>query len=88
MTFVDTDEYLVPMRGDSWHPVLDEMDRRGAKVLKMRSSRGQPRTELMEVLQDPAKCKISSHRLERQKSSTDPCLVPRRNETFLRYGLV
>jgi len=85
MAFIDVDEYLVPMRGISWHPILEDMEKRGdVHVLKMRSSRGRPRGDLMEVMNDPdgTRCRFQSHRRERR--NTDPCLVPRRNETFLR----
>jgi hypothetical protein len=50
MAFIDTDEYLVPMKSDTWGEVLDDMDARGMKILKMKSSRTKPRLELMEYV--------------------------------------
>lgn len=84
MAFIDTDEYLVPMNNGTWKDLLEEVMRTSpeTKVLKMRSSRGRPREDLMEILQDQAGCNIEPHR--KRKDPLDPCLVPRRNETFLR----
>ena len=48
MSFIDTDEYLVPMKGASWTDVLNEMKQKDMHVLKLRSSRGMPRHDLME----------------------------------------
>ena len=53
MSFIDTDEYLVPMQrneqGDyHWKPVLDEMGTKGISIMKFLSSRGLPRVDLME----------------------------------------
>ena len=45
---IDTDEYLVPMKGDTWNEVLNDMESKGVQVLKMRSSRGLPRHDLMQ----------------------------------------
>jgi hypothetical protein len=56
MAFIDTNEYLVPMRNASWETVLQEAEEQGTHVLKMRSSRGKPRTKLMEVMDDPIVC--------------------------------
>jgi len=50
MAFIDTDEYLVPMKSDTWKDVLDEMDADGTKILKMRSSRAKPRLSLTEYV--------------------------------------
>jgi hypothetical protein len=52
MAFIDTDEYLVPMssKSDSWKDVLDDMDARNIKILKMKSARTKPRLELMEYV--------------------------------------
>jgi hypothetical protein len=80
MAFIDTDEYLVPMRNASWETVLQEAEEKGTHVLKMRSSRGKPRTNLMEVLDDPAVCTDTV----KTQLPTEACIVPRRNETFLR----
>ena len=50
MAFIDSDEYLVPMtKGNyTWHSLLDEMDRKNIKILKLLSSGGKPRVDLME----------------------------------------
>jgi hypothetical protein len=50
MAFIDTDEYLVPMKSDTWKDVLEEMDANGIKILKMKSSRAKPRLNLMEYV--------------------------------------
>jgi hypothetical protein len=82
MAFIDTDEYLVPMRNASWETVLQEAEDQGTHVLKMRSSRGKPRTNLMEVVDDPVVCHNPSP--VKTRLPTEACIVPRRNETFLR----
>jgi hypothetical protein len=53
MSFIDTDEYLVPMKTNkngeyNWDPVLDEMDEKNIAIMKLLSSRGLPRVDLME----------------------------------------
>ena len=53
MTFLDTDEYLVPLKASEkgdyiWKTILDEMDRRKMSVLKFLSSRARPRVDLMQ----------------------------------------
>ena len=48
MSFIDTDEYLVPMKKNTWKDVLNDMEEKNIQVLKMRSSRGLPRHDLME----------------------------------------
>ena len=55
MAFIDTDEYLTPMKvnetgGESttWMPILDDMERRGAAIMKFKSGRNFPRIHLME----------------------------------------
>ena len=48
MSFIDTDEYLVPMKKNTWKDVLDDMEKKNVQVLKMRSSKGLPRRDLME----------------------------------------
>lgn len=81
MTFIDTDEYLVPLQGNSWHAVFDSIEP-DVHVLKMRSTRGKPRVDLMEAAPDQSVCENPNHRKERLP--IQPCVVPRRNETFLR----
>lgn len=80
MAFIDTDEYLVPMKNDTWHPLLQEMDQRHIHILKLRSSRGRPRHDLMEVLHDQTTCESDPT----VRLPMDPCIGPRNNETFLK----
>ena len=50
MSFVDADEYLVPMtpgEDRTWRTLLNEMDEKNVKILKFLSSRGKPRANLM-----------------------------------------
>jgi hypothetical protein len=47
-SFIDTDEYLVPMKHTTWTDLLDDMESKNIEVLKMRSSRGLPRHHLMQ----------------------------------------
>jgi hypothetical protein len=81
MAFIDTDEYLAPMGNKTWLPLLDKMDAKDIKVLKLKSSRGRPRESLMQLLDDPNECNSQS-RLS--SFSKNECLIPRKNETFLR----
>lgn len=76
MAFLDTDEYMVPANHSSWHDVLDMKG--DYDVLKMRSSRGKPRIQFMESIDQ---CVMPNRR--KSKISTDSCLVPKRNATFL-----
>jgi hypothetical protein len=53
MSFIDTDEYLVPMKANergeyNWNAILDEMDSKDVSILKFLSSRGKPRMDFME----------------------------------------
>ena len=85
MSFIDTDEYLVPMRTNStWADLLHDFSqtRPNVHVLKLRSSRGRPREHLMELLPDQSSCKPETRRKPRYV--LDPCLTHDRNETFLR----
>ncbi|VEU36348.1 unnamed protein product [Pseudo-nitzschia multistriata] len=90
MTFLDIDEYLVPMKqtedGEySWHPVMDEMDKLDKSVMKFLSSRGKPRIELTEKLEDQSVC-IDPEEIERKRRGlpVEPCVGPMRNKTFLQ----
>ena len=111
MTFIDTDEYIVPMmqpqqlqehstvNGNTdqrnvttWHDVLRAMEDKGYYILKMPSSRGRPRVNLMEESSDEVNAACANY--NSYNNSTNPsvhhhnnensCLVPRRNETYLR----
>ena len=82
LSFIDTDEFLVPMRNASWESVLQEAEEKHLHVLKMRSSRGKPRTNLMEVVDDPNIC--YNPQKVKSRLPTEACIVPRHNETFLR----
>jgi len=77
---MDIDEYLVPMRNNGWGSLLDEK-KEISQVLGMRSVRGRPRAELMVESQDPNVCTKQND--ERADTVGAPCLVPRKNETFL-----
>lgn len=59
MTFIDVDEYLIPMKAVAnvaaekglhydWRPILDEMKAKGVPILQFLSSRARPRVDLME----------------------------------------
>jgi len=53
MTFLDIDEYLVPMKETpiksyDWRPILNDMKSNGIPVLQFRSTRARPRVEFME----------------------------------------
>jgi hypothetical protein len=110
MTFIDTDEYIVPMMQQhqqqgrastatpsnrknaestnllTWHDVLNAMDERGYYILKMPSSRGRPRIDLMEESSDRADiaCANNIAAIQRSKGNQNSCLEPRQNETYLR----
>lgn len=86
MAFIDTDEYLVPMRGnETWHGVLRDMEKQNVDILQMRSSRGRPRLDYMEVTDDPDVCvRQNNTRRSISKLPEEACAVPRRNETYLR----
>ena len=83
MSFIDTDEYIVPAPNQTWPTLLENIEntRPDIHVLKMRSSRGRPREDLMEEIPDQTKCGASDRQ---RRQPLDPCLQPRRNETFLR----
>mmetsp|Transcript_19830 Transcript_19830/g.44556 ORF Transcript_19830/g.44556 Transcript_19830/m.44556 type:complete len:246 (+) Transcript_19830:269-1006(+) len=69
----------------SWYPVMDEMEINKVSVMKFRSSRGKPRIELTEELEDQSDCvdpvEISKKNL---KSPVEPCVGPMKNKTFLQ----
>jgi hypothetical protein len=91
MTFIDTDEYLVPMMHTvdnqnrtaptTWHDILRKMEQKRFYILKLPSSRGRPRLNLMDVTNHVSACDAQK---QRWNPSNDSCLVPRQNETFLR----
>ena len=87
MAFLDTDEYLIPLQNISWTPLLAHKREQGKHVLKLKSSRGKPRVDLMDPLRSPdgtayANCTNPFHR--RSNLPEGPCLGPRRNETYLK----
>jgi hypothetical protein len=82
MTFIDTDEYLVPMNEDTWHPLLERY-KDNAHVLKLKSSRGKPRVDLMRNESNPDLCYNPSLNT-RVKFPPESCAVPNENETFLK----
>lgn len=80
MTFIDTDEYIIPANHSSWHDVLDDI---GDKydVLKMRSSRGRPRIKYMDALANQTGCSDKLHK--RKKLNSNACFGRKPNTTFL-----
>ncbi|CAB9520216.1 Pfam:DUF23 [Seminavis robusta] len=85
MSALDTDEYLVPMKHDTWREFLVEMENKGVQVLKMKSSRGLPRHDLMESLADQRSCEIPQKRSAAvRKLKQTSCQEPMHNETFLK----
>ncbi len=88
MASLDPDEYLIPM-GDyqSWKDILNNIDEdEQRKVLKFRSARARPRLNLLEPLYDTSdkKCPSPEEAADVSKPGISSCLVPRRNETFLK----
>jgi len=85
MSFIDTDEYLVPMKKDTWKDVLDDMEQKNLSVLKMRSSRGLPRHDLMVSLANQHNCDIPPKRsVALRKLQMESCQEPSKSETFLK----
>ncbi len=88
MAFIDTDEYMVPMKQDddgeySWHPVLDEMEQRDISTMKFLSSKAKPRIDFTESLEDQTVC-TDSINTEQTKVPIEPCVGPMKNKTFLQ----
>ncbi|CAJ1947697.1 unnamed protein product [Cylindrotheca closterium] len=86
MSFIDTDEYLVPMQrneqGDyHWKPVLEEMDTNGISIMKFLSSRGLPRVDLMEIMEDQSSCVDPNDVTGENKDKTEPCIAISPNKT-------
>ena len=55
LTFIDTDEYLTPMKSDvksgepaTWKRILEDFENRDVAILKFKSGRNYPRINLME----------------------------------------
>lgn len=81
MTFLDVDEYLVPLNNElNWPAILEKKEKEGYQVLKLRSSRGRPRLDYLAELADDNLCSTSRH----IPHSEDSCIAPRSNETFLK----
>ena len=91
MSFIDIDEFLVPMmpkndggtsKVTDLKPVLEKKKEEGHQVLKMRSSRARPRVDLMELVPDDEQevCVPQGY----SKYPIEACLRPRPNETLLR----
>lgn len=90
MTFIDIDEYMVPMKQNKhgeyvWGPVLDEMDEKNISVMKFLSSRGKPRMEFMEQLEDQSSC-VDTDDMDKRKRRlpTEPCVGQMKKKTFLQ----
>ena len=87
MVFLDPDEYLVPVgEFNSWKDILTKVDEKEKrKVLKFRSTRARARLSLLEPTFDPAYDQCPSREeVAENKTGVASCLVPRRNETFLK----
>ncbi len=87
MTFLDPDEYLVPMgEYHNWKDILNEIDsKEKRKVLKFRSTRARPRLNFMESTFDPSyqNCPTREE-VALKKPGKSSCLVPKKNATFLQ----
>ena len=79
---MDIDEYLVPIRNETWGPLLDEKGTQ-SPVLGIRESRARPRFDMMDETNDPRTCSRDSNDTSKDDKSGVSCLVPRFNETFL-----
>ncbi len=87
MSFLDPDEYLVPMGNfNSWKEILDQVNKEGKKILKFRSTRARPLPNLMkpvyhsvELDKCPTLAEVNGDEL--RKSS---CLVRSQKYTFLQ----
>jgi hypothetical protein len=65
----------------SWKPILQQIFEQGFKVLKLKSSRGRPRLDLMHPMSQQETCiKPKAFR----RLPLDSCLVPQPNTTFLQ----
>eukprot|EP00429_Kryptoperidinium_foliaceum_P003559 CAMPEP_0176009554 /NCGR_PEP_ID=MMETSP0120_2-20121206/4310_1 /TAXON_ID=160619 /ORGANISM="Kryptoperidinium foliaceum, Strain CCMP 1326" /LENGTH=743 /DNA_ID=CAMNT_0017342353 /DNA_START=174 /DNA_END=2402 /DNA_ORIENTATION=- len=89
MTFLDIDEYLVPMQqtdnmGYDWRPILNDMEQKNVTILQFRSSRARPIVHQMEELEDQSTCIDPSGKKRNDRfPNTDRCLGHRKSETFL-----
>uniref|UniRef100_A0A7S4AJF7 Glycosyltransferase family 92 protein n=1 Tax=Pseudo-nitzschia australis TaxID=44445 RepID=A0A7S4AJF7_9STRA len=90
MTFIDIDEYMVPMKQNedgeySWRPVMDEMDKLNISIMKFLSSKGKPRVEFTETLEDQSVC-TDPDNIEKKKLKlpVQPCVGEMKNKTFLQ----
>jgi Glycosyltransferase family 92 len=86
MSFLDTDEYLVPLKNGAtnWTEILRSKKEEGYHVLKLRSARGKPRVDLLEPMDEPRLREACPPSTKPGALPEEPCVVPRRNETFLR----
>mmetsp|Transcript_18108 Transcript_18108/g.41727 ORF Transcript_18108/g.41727 Transcript_18108/m.41727 type:complete len:787 (+) Transcript_18108:230-2590(+) len=91
MSFIDTDEYLIPMKQNedgeyNWYPIIDEMEEKGISIMKFLSSRGKPRIELTEILKDQSVCVEPSDIPKKSLLDlpVEPCVGPMKNKTFLQ----
>jgi hypothetical protein len=80
MSFMDIDEYLVPMQKLTWGPLLEDKKKTNS-ILALRSTRALPRIEYMEEVTDPEICSNPSDHNDLESVS---CLVAKENVTFLR----
>jgi Glycosyltransferase family 92 len=86
MSFLDTDEYLVPLLDGAanWTEILRTKKAEGHHVLKLRSARGKPRVDLMEPMGERRRRELCPSSNKPGALPEEPCIVPRRNETFLK----
>eukprot|EP00934_Nitzschia_sp_Nitz4_P009445 Nitzschia sp. Nitz4//scaffold297_size22919//13964//15775//NITZ4_008523-RA/size22919-snap-gene-0.2-mRNA-1//1//CDS//3329546304//9435//frame0 len=89
LSFLDVDEYLVPMRPDksgsySWQGILDSEDMRNVSVLQFLSSRSRPRVDLMDELEDQSSCRDPNEKKNKKYPNTDKCIARKPGETFLK----
>lgn len=90
MSFIDTDEYLAPMRSFNknpaitWAPLLDDFERRDIAILKFKSARSYTRVHMMDPMEDQASCGDPFTERFHQRMTPEPCLVRRPTETFLK----
>jgi hypothetical protein len=91
LAFFDTDEYLVPMKSDTWKDVLDDMDARNMKILKMRNlhqaALGVDGVRIMCMFVNVRLRDVSSHTLaaffNRLQQDQSRCVDPARKKSKL-----
>lgn len=84
MSFMDIDEYFVPIANDTWGAVLEGKGEK-SPVIGLRESRTRPLREMMEESHDENTCSRSKDdaATKKENEAAASCLIPRSNETFL-----